>query len=259
MKMLDPTNKRFISGIYNYCDRWCERCAKTERCYLYAQEQADRAEYEAQGKDPDSDEAAMEMVHQNFQRTLEMLKQMAQEQGLDLDKLAEEAPVERVDPRGQPLCRRADGYRKKASQFLKRLRKTLKTERAGILKRAGVVPSAERDAKTLAEIMDAYEVIAWYHMQIAVKLNRAMSSKQRSEPKEDPEMREITLSDGNGSAKVAYLGLSNSMVALQKVYAWDEDLRDEALALLVEAEKLRKSIDAEFPGHRTFKRPGFDD
>ncbi|MDY6990017.1 MAG: hypothetical protein SWQ30_18400 [Thermodesulfobacteriota bacterium] len=25
-------DNRFISGIYNYCDRWCERCACTSRC-----------------------------------------------------------------------------------------------------------------------------------------------------------------------------------------------------------------------------------
>jgi hypothetical protein len=26
----------FISGIYNYCDRWCERCPQTSRCLNYA-------------------------------------------------------------------------------------------------------------------------------------------------------------------------------------------------------------------------------
>jgi hypothetical protein len=35
---LDP---RFIEGIYNYCDRWCERCPFTSRCLVYAQEHAD--------------------------------------------------------------------------------------------------------------------------------------------------------------------------------------------------------------------------
>jgi hypothetical protein len=29
-------NSRFISVIYNYCDRWCERCAFTGRCLTYA-------------------------------------------------------------------------------------------------------------------------------------------------------------------------------------------------------------------------------
>src|SRR5262249_53794163 len=28
---------RFISGIYNYCDSWCERCNFTSRCLTYEQ------------------------------------------------------------------------------------------------------------------------------------------------------------------------------------------------------------------------------
>src|SRR5881227_4341768 len=31
----------FISGIYNYCDRWCEKCPFTSRCRVYATEAAD--------------------------------------------------------------------------------------------------------------------------------------------------------------------------------------------------------------------------
>lgn len=28
--------KRFIPGIYNYCDRWCERCPQTSYCLNFA-------------------------------------------------------------------------------------------------------------------------------------------------------------------------------------------------------------------------------
>ena len=28
----------FIPGIYNYCDRWCERCLYTDRCRTFAME-----------------------------------------------------------------------------------------------------------------------------------------------------------------------------------------------------------------------------
>ncbi len=79
------------------------------------------------------------------------------------------------------------------------------------------------------------------------------------EKSEDKELDEIDIYDANGSAKVAYLGVVRSLVALQKVYQWNEDLQDEALTLLVEADRLRRMIDKEFPGHRSFKRPGFDE
>jgi hypothetical protein len=29
-------NPRNISGIYNYCDRWCDRCPFTLRCATYS-------------------------------------------------------------------------------------------------------------------------------------------------------------------------------------------------------------------------------
>ena len=31
----------FIVGIFNYCDRWCERCALTSHCRLFADQAAD--------------------------------------------------------------------------------------------------------------------------------------------------------------------------------------------------------------------------
>jgi len=27
---------RYLSGLYNYCDRWCERCEYTRQCRLAA-------------------------------------------------------------------------------------------------------------------------------------------------------------------------------------------------------------------------------
>lgn len=34
-------NPRFISGMYTYCDRWCERCPMTHNCLTYAIEMTD--------------------------------------------------------------------------------------------------------------------------------------------------------------------------------------------------------------------------
>ena len=44
----------FISGIFNYCDRWCERCTMTIKCRQYAMEGA-RDAFNADGsQDGDS-------------------------------------------------------------------------------------------------------------------------------------------------------------------------------------------------------------
>ena len=33
------TQDGFILGIFNYCDRWCERCTLSGRCSVFAEEQ----------------------------------------------------------------------------------------------------------------------------------------------------------------------------------------------------------------------------
>ena len=33
------TRDGFILGIFNYCDRWCERCTLSGRCSVFAEEQ----------------------------------------------------------------------------------------------------------------------------------------------------------------------------------------------------------------------------
>jgi len=40
----------FIPGIYNYCNRWCERCIYTEKCMSFAQEKVFMKEFEKEKK-----------------------------------------------------------------------------------------------------------------------------------------------------------------------------------------------------------------
>jgi len=67
---------RFIPGIYNYCDRWCERCPFTSRCMNYALS-------EEAFVDPDSrdmkNKAFWEALSAIFAATLEILKAKAEE------------------------------------------------------------------------------------------------------------------------------------------------------------------------------------
>ena len=52
---------RFIAGVYNYCDRWCERCPLTSRCLVYAMEQTEGPE----------DPAARDIRNRAFWRRIE--------------------------------------------------------------------------------------------------------------------------------------------------------------------------------------------
>jgi len=67
-------NTQFISGIYNYCNRWCERCPFTSRCLNFAPG-------DEQFADPESRDITNKLFWQKlaetFQVTLDLLKETA--------------------------------------------------------------------------------------------------------------------------------------------------------------------------------------
>ena len=78
-------NPNFIPGIYNYCDRWCERCPLTSRCMNFAI---------ANEQSPDQDsrdinnETFWHKLSETFQVTLDLLKETAEREGIDLDAIS---------------------------------------------------------------------------------------------------------------------------------------------------------------------------
>ena len=75
-------NPDLISGIYNYCDRWCERCPLSSRCLLYATEQED--DDDSRESRDIQNEAFWRKLSSIFQETREMVMEWAQEAGIEL-------------------------------------------------------------------------------------------------------------------------------------------------------------------------------
>ena len=81
LKLLD--NPDFISGIYNYCDRWCERCKMTSKCSLYASEQIVDKEFEGSGYT--EQEMFFKKLESAFSMTFQLIERASAEQGIDLN------------------------------------------------------------------------------------------------------------------------------------------------------------------------------
>ena len=45
-------NPNFIPGIYNYCDRWCQRCPFTFRCMNFAMTEEHFADHRSDSNRP---------------------------------------------------------------------------------------------------------------------------------------------------------------------------------------------------------------
>jgi hypothetical protein len=76
--------KRFITGIYNYCDRWCERCPQTSRCLNFSISEEKFREPETHDI---QNEAFWGKLSEIFKETLELLEETGKKWGIDLKTL----------------------------------------------------------------------------------------------------------------------------------------------------------------------------
>jgi hypothetical protein len=246
-------NPRFIPGIHNYCDRWCEKCPFTSRCKNYAL-------CEEQFGDPEANDINnkkfWDRLSEIFKLTLEMVKEDAAKMGVDIDAVDLEQVKEEEKRNGEIIennkcVQAAKTYYEMTDKWFES-NNSLFEEKADDIKAKieMVLPGADPEAEFL-ELKDAVEVIRWYEHQIYVKLKRAVSGTLRDTIDED-------ISDANGSAKVALLGIDNSIAAWGILRNHLEDQRDRILDILLHLSKLRKETEGTFPGARTFIRPGFD-
>ena len=249
---------RFIEGIYNYCDRWCERCPFTARCLLFAQEQADAGDPEANDI---NNEAFWEKLKSIFEQTREMITEMAQEQGIDLDSL-DLAEAEshhrklREKSESHPLSRAGEKYIKMVNQWFDQ--EYPKIERA-LQDAEADLPFVDFDQEEkLERVGDAIEVIRWYQFQIAVKIMRALMRDDDDEGYED-DPENVRQKDSDGSMKVALIGMDRSISAWGRLKEESSAEAGMILPMLVRLERLRRKTEHEFPNARNFVRPGFDD
>ncbi len=79
------SDDNLIPSIYNYCDRWCERCEFTARCSLFESEQ----ELPDEVKDISS-EAFVRDLKNIFAQAREMILAKAEEFGIEIEPVSDE-------------------------------------------------------------------------------------------------------------------------------------------------------------------------
>lgn len=250
------SNPRFIPGIYNYCDRWCERCPFTSRCMNYA---LSEDEFDSDESKDINNQAFWDKLHGVFQVTLEMVKESAEEMGIDLNAIDHEEFAEQEEMvhkmvKERPYTQAAFAYAEMVTKWFDSNEVLLKSKAEELTMLAEAeIPAAQPDKDAL-KIQDYLEIIRWYQHQIYVKLCRAASGMIRGELEDV----EYFPQDANGSAKVAILGIERSIAAWGGLLHEFPDQENPILDVLVALKKLLRQVDAAFPDARAFIRPGFD-
>src|SRR4030066_1042070 len=162
-------DKRFIPGIYNYCDRWCERCPQTHRCLNFSIG-------EEEFSDPQTrdirNEAFWKKLSEILGETLEMLREEGKKWGIDLESLDSESNTEHIRVsdeavQGHVISRAAKGYAKRVEDWFREREEHL-IETATVLSEG-------------VNLEEAFEVIRWYQYFIAAKVMRAILGKMEEE------------------------------------------------------------------------------
>lgn len=223
----------YIDSIFNYCDRWCERCAFTSKCRNFA--------FGQDAPSPDGPEL-WDYLNNVFKATILMLDEMMEEMGIDPKEIEKMELPEEEDPKDHPLYKKVDDLAFTMQKWLDRNKPELK------LPDDPELMSSEKDIR----FSDSVEVIYWYNFFIAAKIYRALIGRDDFEPDE-------IQTDSNGSAKIALIGLDRLIASWSVVMENMMEHQDEILKILISLAEIRKQTEATFPLARKFIRPGFDE
>ncbi len=265
--------ERFITGIYNYCDYWCERCAFTQRCRNFASGRADwrdRSDNVASLPDADATNAAFwDELAERLRETAIFGKYEAFDEPQD-DVIADDGPddvwlareeAREKEQESHPLTILSRDYMMRVHEWLKTADGDLQAVARWLLEDAGnrfATDDVEEEARQIGEMI---EVVAWYHTLISAKLGRAVHGLLERDDVEG-EIAEIISesrhSDANGSGKVALVAIERSIAAWLKLRDILPAQEDAIIAMLALLDRIRRRIHVDLPDSVTFHRPGFD-
>jgi hypothetical protein len=234
-RMLELSGQNgYIDSIFNYCDRWCERCAFTSKCRNYA--------FGKDAPSPDGPEL-WDYLHNVFQATMLMLNEMMEKMGIDPAEIDKMEIPEEPDPKDHPLY-------KKVYDLAFSLHDWLELNKPGepAPELTDILP-AEKEKNP--RFTDAIEVIYFYNFFVSAKIYRALTGTDDFEPGE-------IQTDSNGSAKIALIAIDRLIAAWSVAMENMMDHEDNILKFLIRLAEIRKETEASFPLARKFVRPGFD-
>jgi hypothetical protein len=182
-------NPKMIHGIFNWCDRWCERCDQTNHCTVYQMDSHHRS------GNPDEFFKSLATI---FDATMDLLKEHAKKTGVDFDAL-QDTDIEH-DLEKKKYAIRNDAGLLLAKQYGKQVKKWMDS----LLQKE---PFGMEIRLQNPMLLDCMEVIQWYQYFVEVKTARALMS-QKDEKEEGSNAY-----DSLGNAKAVLVAIKRNIGA----------------------------------------------
>lgn len=278
-----------IPGIYNICDRWCERCIYQDRCKVFEDEEKMEKELDERGI-TDPEERFFEQMKDTFKKTSEMLDEVIGnnhfniddeeldedydfDEDLDIDEEDELSAIEEQtfeeenelqsleeleDELLQDFKIMGDNLLSTAIEVVDEILDELEDSNLDFIRESAIAGKTNTQ-KLVLEVSAAIDIIKWHATFIPSKVNRLKMEL------EDEDYEEVTLNfDGveylmvDLTARLLYTSLIEMHDALITVYD-NTTLATNNIAILVkETDQLIDSVKELCPGVEDYKRPYFD-
>ena len=247
-RVKDP---KYIPGIYNYCDRWCERCQFTSRCFNHSIEEEQNCKLEEIDV---ANERFWDSMKGSFELALSLLEDLAKEKGVDLESLEIDEDDE-IDNKVDLLTHRSMNYANMVDEWFKNNQNIIENELLKQKKQSHLKLIHPHTTEIAISLQEVIEVINYYKYAITVKLSRAIKSREN-----EAKIRLEDISkDSDGSAKIALIETDRSINAWSKLLQYFEDEKRDILKIIDYLKQIREMAEKEFPNARSFIRPGFDE
>ncbi|MEO0042151.1 MAG: hypothetical protein RL329_1599 [Bacteroidota bacterium] len=242
--------KKFIEGIHNYCDRWCERCPLTTRCAIF-RPPSDKS------KEAWNEAEIIQKVAEDLKEALDLLREFAEERGIDLDASPDKDPEPVLEPAKIKAIHSIEAMARHYGTMVETWFNENQTyfEAREHELNTQLQMDLPIDMPGLLNLKDALEEIQWYYFFIGAKVHRAISGLTWNEFDDIDRIQ----NDANGSAKSALLAIDQSLKAWEITRRFFLEKTDELLDIFVLLRRLRRDLLAQFPHAYSFIRPGFDE
>ena len=195
---------------YNFCDRWCERCAHETQmcCTLYQDELECKVTCIAHGRKPDDPEIAELVIEAQYREVEEKLKERMDKfdidlDGPDIDELNEESEIdfENLPENIQRHIKYVENnlLDKTAKNYCRRARTFLES-------------TFYKNEKACFKLKHDFETVSWYHTLLPAKLHRALCGFHEPACEGD-----IALYDAVAQFQICKKAITQSIEALRRI------------------------------------------
>ncbi|MDB4584685.1 hypothetical protein N9164_16160 [Draconibacterium sp.] len=230
------SDEQFIHGICNYCNRWCERCSKTQQCISFAHDQLSNG--------IDLKQSNNDLENKKFWNAIEQFLKT------DSNKLIQNASLNASSQIPVThLAEFAEQYENSVNDWL--------TKNNTFFEEKNELVVGKYDGYNSIMFSDAIEILKWYSLFISKRILRSL--------KDLNERMNGNFKDSNnpfrdnlGSAKNTIVACNHSMAAFLLLYTELEKHQDKIQSFFTELIQIKSCMLEIFPEAMQFKRPGFD-